>query len=188
MKPLMLLLSLALAVPCANAQLRAEVTPDYLKERLAEVTPFDKGLPDDILSLNDERVAITAELSRLSDYLKNPDFSKETRTLIAAKDITRQQLAELGKTDCKALKTGTFTTPTRGLNSVVRVVFQHDLEEVENPWAQAPNQREMLTLPPQTNANGGKHSLLVRRCRCSSSGTLTQSPPDLKRMRIWRPR
>lgn len=153
---IMFLSLLLLATSWSQAQPRGDVTPDYLRERLAEVTPHDKGLPEDLLSLNDERVAITAELVRLADYLKGRDFSREIRALESAKQLSTSQLAELVKTDCKALKGGTFSPPLRGLNQVGRVIFANDLEDIENPWALAPNQREMVALSAQAQCERWK--------------------------------
>ena len=100
-----LALSLSASLAFAAPDQDRPVNKAGIEGRIAELSPPDKGIPDDLIGLNDERQSLATEMSRLRAFVQDgSDNSKEIAVIEKAKTAASQLLAELLKvSDCKVL-------------------------------------------------------------------------------------
>lgn len=119
------------------------LTKDSIISRITELTPPEKGIPEDVIGLNDERQSLAAEMLKIKAFmLNNADYSKEIATIEKAKTQTAQYLGDLSLiTNCKSVtdaQADIIRRIKRPLNSMARALlftsFPLILNDIENPW------------------------------------------------------
>jgi hypothetical protein len=116
----------------------ASIDADTIKARISELNPPDKGLPENELSLNDERRAVDSEIATLRRRYQGPvDRSKDIEAIDKAKATIAGLVNEITKANCKALPQGRFQSGGKivsELEALELKAFRLDLEDEPNPW------------------------------------------------------
>ncbi|HWP01395.1 MAG TPA: hypothetical protein VNL74_12355 [Methylococcus sp.] len=84
--------------------------PEWMKARIADLNPPDKGLPENEYSLIEERRALESEISYLRAFAQQPiDRTKDLDVIDKVKEAISGSLADISKVDCSKLPDGRFT-------------------------------------------------------------------------------
>lgn len=84
--------------------------PKWMKARIADLNPPDKGLPENEYSLIEKRRALESEISYLRASTQQPiDRAKDLDVIDKAKEAVSGSLADISKVDCSKLPDGRFT-------------------------------------------------------------------------------
>lgn len=147
-------LSLSASPASAAADLDRPITKASIAARVADLSPPDKSVPDDLIGLNDERQSLIAEMSKLRAFVQEGgDYSKEMAAIEKAKGAASQALSEFSKlSDCKALSDAQIEVVLRlrrPLGQITKIIVFNDLETIESPWDEAPSTRITEQSKPQ---------------------------------------
>lgn len=129
--------------------MEASDTADAFAARIADLNPPEKGLPDDVLGLNDERQLLQKDISQLRVFIQSDnDVTKEVGSIDQAKAATSVAFAEFAKvTDCASLGDGQIDLVLqiqRPISKVSRDLFLFsDVDSIDNPWDNAPTVRSI---------------------------------------------
>ena len=112
--------------------------PEQLRNRISDLNPPEKGLPENEFSLLDERRAVDSEISEVRSIAhRSIDRTKEIEAIDNAKTAIIAHLADVAKADCKKLPEGVFLPGQKiveQLSIVERRHFPLDFDDEPNPW------------------------------------------------------
>jgi chorismate mutase len=115
---------------------------DHIRQRIAELNPIDRNLPDDAIVLYEERQSIAEEVAQLRQMTGTSVAVDNVVTVQRARTGADESIATLLRLDCQRQTQDALSAIAqiqRVMRPLGRIVFLFDLEMIANPWEEVPD-------------------------------------------------
>jgi len=147
-KSSMTMLALLFLPVLAHAQFDFFPTQERISARIAELNPPEKGLPEDLLGLNDERQSLAMEIANYRNYLGDQSsLPNDIAALEKSKSSVLGAINGLKQAPCSVENEELVRQLDRAANAINNAMVFNSLDELDNPWVDAPTGRLEVTTP-----------------------------------------